>query len=142
MARLRRASGVPRPAALTRSPARIMLALFAVYLIWGSTYLGIRFALEGFAPFQMIGVRFLTAGIILYAVLRWRGAPAPTRSQWKASALVGGLLLVGGTGAVALAEQWVASGLAAVWIATMPLWAALFAGFFGRRARRRAWGGV
>ena len=128
--------------ALTGKRARIMLALLAVYLIWGSTYLGIRFALEGFAPFQMIGVRFLTAGIILYVVLRRRGAPAPTRSQWKASALVGGLLLVGGTGAVAFAEQWVASGLAAVWIATMPLWAALFAGLFGRWPRRREWAGL
>lgn len=130
-----------RPA-LTGKRARTVLALLAVYLIWGSTYLGIRFALEGFAPFQMIGVRFLIAGAILYAVLRRRGAPAPTRSEWKASALVGGLLLVGGTGAVAFAEQWVASGLAAVWIATMPLWAALFTGLFGRWPRRREWLGL
>ena len=122
--------------------APVILALLAVYVIWGSTYLGIRIALEGFAPFQMIGLRFLMAGTVLYAVLRWRGAPAPTRSQWVASAWVGGLLLVGGTGAVAFAEQWVASGLAAVWIATMPLWAAFFAGLFGRWPRRREWIGL
>jgi drug/metabolite transporter (DMT)-like permease len=120
----------------------VLLALLAVYVIWGSTYLGIRIALEGFAPFQMIGLRFLMAGAILYVVLRRRGAPAPTRSQWAASAKIGGLLLIGGTGAVAFAEQWVASGLAAVWIATMPLWAALFAGLFGRWPRRREWIGM
>jgi len=129
-------------AAPVRTRGGIVLALLAVYLIWGSTYLGIRVALEGFAPYQMMGVRFVLAGGILYVVLRARGAPAPTRSQWVASAKVGGLLLVGGMGSVAFAEQWIASGLAAVWVATMPLWAALFAGLFGRWPRRLEWIGM
>ncbi len=121
---------------------RVIVALLSVYLIWGSTYLGIRVALSGFAPFQMLSLRFLLAGGVLYAVLRARGMSAPTWAQWKASAIVGGLLLGGGTGLVAFAEQWVASGLAAVWVATMPLWAALFAGLFGRWPRRSEWIGM
>ena len=119
-----------------------LLALIAVYVIWGSTYLAIRFGLEGFAPYQMSGIRFLIAGSILYALLRARGAARPTRKQWAAGAAIGALLLVGGMGSVAIAEQWVASGLAAVWIATMPLWAALFAGLFGRWPRRLEWAGL
>jgi drug/metabolite transporter (DMT)-like permease len=118
------------------------LALLSVYLIWGSTYLGIRLALEGFAPFQMIGWRFLLAGGAMYLFLRARGAPAPDRRQWRAAAVIGVLLLVGGTGSVAFAEQWIDSGLTAVWVATMPLWAALFAGLFGRWPRRVEWLGM
>jgi drug/metabolite transporter (DMT)-like permease len=119
-----------------------VLALLALYIIWGSTYLAIRVALEGFAPYQMMGIRFVIAGSLLYTVLRARGAPAPDRRQWRSSAIVGALLLVGGMGSVAFAEQWIASGLAAVWIATMPLWAALFAGLFGRWPRRIEWLGL
>jgi len=130
-----------RHAPLNR-PLAVSAALLAVYVIWGSTYLGIRFALEGFAPFQMAGVRFVIAGSVLYAALRARGRPAPTWRQWRASAAVGALLLVGGMGLVAFAEQWIASGLAAVWIATMPLWAALFAGLLGRWPRRLEWLGM
>jgi drug/metabolite transporter (DMT)-like permease len=133
-------------AAEVAAPARnrlgIVLALLAVYLIWGSTYLGIRIALEGFPPFLMGGVRFLIAGGGLYLFLRLRGAPGPTRRQWIGSALVGCLLLVGGNGGVIVAEQWVASGLAAVWVSTMPVWAALFAGLFGRWPGRLEWLGL
>jgi drug/metabolite transporter (DMT)-like permease len=88
----------------------ILLALFALYLLWGGTYLGMRIALQSFPPFILAGVRFLIAGSILYVFLRTRGAPSPTRAQWAGSALVGILLLVGGNGGVAFAEQWVASG--------------------------------
>src|SRR5947207_15447235 len=88
--------------------------------------------LEGFPPFLMASVRFLIAGSLLYAVLRLRGAVAPTRAQWIGSAIIGTLLLVGGHGGVAFSEQWVASGLAAVGLAAIPLWTALFAGFWGR----------
>lgn len=119
-----------------------VLALLAVYVIWGSTYLAIRIGLEGFAPYQMMGIRFLIAGSVLYAILRTRGAPSPTRRQWLAGAAIGALLLVGGMGSVALAEQSITSSLAAVWIATMPLWAALFAGLFGRWPRRLEWAGL
>lgn len=128
------------------APARnrlwIVLALLTVYIIWGSTYLAIRVALEGFPPFLMAGIRFLIAGGGMYVFLRLRGAPNPTGRQWLGAGLVGCLLLVGGNGGVTFAEQWVASGLAAVWIATMPVWAALFAGLFGRWPSPLEWAGL
>lgn len=110
----------------------VPLALLALYVIWGSTYLAIRIAVVSFPPFLMAGVRFLLAGCLLYTILRARGAANPTRAQWRGSATVGGFLLLGGMGGVAFAEQWVASGLAATMIATTPLWTALFAGLWGR----------
>lgn len=120
----------------------VILALLSLYFIWGSTYLAIRFALVGFPPFLMSGIRFLIAGSLLFAFMRWRGAPLPTRSQWIGSALVGGLLLGGGNGGVTFAQQWVSSGLAAVWVATMPVWAALFAGLWGKWPNRIEWVGL
>jgi len=136
------ASRMTQLIAALRNNFNVVLALLAVYLIWGSTYLGIRIALEGFAPYMLMGVRFIVAGSILYTVLRRRGMPAPTRAQWRASALIGALLIVGGMGSVAFAEQWIASSLVAVWVATMPLWAALFAGLFGRWPARLEWLGL
>jgi drug/metabolite transporter (DMT)-like permease len=120
----------------------VVLALTAVYLIWGSTYLGIRVALEGFPPLLMTGMRFTIAGSVLYAGLRVRGAPAPSRVQWRDGALLGVLLLVLGNGGVVVAEQWVASGLAALSVATVPIWAALFAGLLGRWPSRLEWVGL
>jgi drug/metabolite transporter (DMT)-like permease len=125
-----------------RGRIRIVLSLFLLYIIWGSTYLGMRIALEGFPPFIMVGVRYLIAGVLLYTFLRIRGAPAPTRRQWAAAALVGILLLGGGNGGVAFAEQWVASGIAAVGIAAVPLWTALFVGLMGRWPTRLEWVGL
>jgi drug/metabolite transporter (DMT)-like permease len=125
-----------------RVPVGIGLALLAVYLIWGSTYLGIRVALEGFPPFLMAGVRFLFAGTVLYLVLRLRGAPTPSRAQWGGGALLGVLLLVFGNAGVTFAEQWVSSGLAALGVATVPLWAALFAGLLGRWPGKWEWVGL
>lgn len=104
---------------------KLVLAFAAVYLIWGSTYLAIRLAIETLPPFLMAGVRFLVAGILLYAWARWRGAPRPARTHWLAAAAVGGLMLLGGNGGVVWAEQRVPSGLTAVLIATVPLWIAL-----------------
>ncbi len=104
----------------------ILLSLFALYVIWGSTYLAMRVALVSFPPFLMSGIRFVIAGVLLYTFLRVRGAPAPTRPQILGSILIGILLLGGGNGGVSFAEQWVSSGLAAVGIAAVPLWAALF----------------
>ena len=92
----------------------ILLSLIALYFIWGSTYLGMRIALIGFPPFLMAAIRFLVAGGLLFLILRLRGNPAPTRKQWLGAAIVGTLLLAGGNGGVAFAEQWVATGLAAV----------------------------
>jgi drug/metabolite transporter (DMT)-like permease len=129
----------PSPA---RRPYMVVLALLAIYVIWGSTYLGIRFALEGFPPFLMAGLRFILAGAGMYVFLRGRGAPAPSRTEWRGAALAGCLLLVGGNGGVTFAQQWVSSGLAALVVATVPLWAALFSGLFGRWPRRLEWAGL
>ncbi|RMH18701.1 MAG: hypothetical protein D6696_12505 [Acidobacteria bacterium] len=106
-------------------PLRQALAFAAVYLIWGSTYLAIRFAIETLPPLAMAGVRFLLAGLLLYGVARLRGAPPPSAVHWRSAAIVGGLLLLGGNGAVVIAQQWVPSGLAALLVATEPLWVAL-----------------
>src|SRR5437660_1707578 len=126
--------------AASKAPASsrlgILLALFALYLLWGGTYLGMRVALGSFPPFILAGVRFLLAGGLLYLFLRMRGYPNPSRAQWIASAAIGALLLAGGNGGVVFAEQWVASGLAALGIAAVPLWAALFGGLFGRWPNR------
>jgi drug/metabolite transporter (DMT)-like permease len=110
----------------------IPLALFALYVIWGSTYLAIRIAVRTIPPFLMGGGRFLVAGAVLFVFLRARGAPAPGVRQWGGAAIVGTLLLAGGNGLVGFSEQSVASGLAALLIATVPIWAALFARIWGR----------
>ncbi|MBI5566506.1 MAG: drug/metabolite exporter YedA [Chloroflexi bacterium] len=114
---------------------RIVIAFAAVYLIWGSTYLAIRFAIETIPPYLMGGVRFLIAGGLLYAVLRLRGVAAPTRWQWRATLIAGGLLLFGGNGGVMVAEQFVPSSLAALVIATVPLWMVLLNWKWGDRVR-------
>lgn len=121
----------------------VAMALLAVYVIWGSTYLGIRFALEGgYPPLLMGGGRFLLAGALMYGVLRWRGEPAPTKRQWMALALMGALLMGLGNGMVTIAEQWVTSGLAAVAVASMPLWMGLFTTLRGERPSRNEWIGM
>ncbi|NTU64558.1 MAG: drug/metabolite exporter YedA [Chloroflexi bacterium] len=117
---------------------RIVLAFAAVYLIWGSTYLAIRFAIETIPPYLMGGARFLIAGSVLYAVLRWRGVKTPTRLNWRAAAIAGGLLLWGGNGGVMLAEQYVPSSLAALIVAMVPLWMVLLNWRWGDRARPNA----
>src|SRR5579875_1498345 len=117
----------------------ILFALFALYVLWGGTYLAMRIALQSFPPFLLSGIRFLIAGSILYVFLRARGGESPTRKQWIGAALVGILLLAGGNGGVGFAEQWVASGLASLGIAAVPLWAALFSGLFGRWPNRKEW---
>lgn len=114
-----------------------------MYLVWGSTYLAMKIGLEGFPPFLMGGVRFLLAGGGLMLALRGRGEPAPTRAQWGGAALVGCLLLGLGNGGVMLAEyKGVTSGLAALGVATVPLWAAGFAGLWGEWPYRREWLGI
>jgi drug/metabolite transporter (DMT)-like permease len=104
---------------------KIWIALLAVYVVWGSTYLAIRFAVESIPPFLMVATRFLVAGSILYAWRRRRGDPPPTRKQWLAAAVVGILLLVAGNGSVVWAEQWVPSGITALIVGTAPLFMVL-----------------
>jgi len=106
-------------------PWAIWAALIAIYLIWGSTYLAIRFAVETLPPFLMGGVRFLFAGAVLYAWRRIRGDAPPTVRQWRSAAIVGGFLLVGGHGGVVWAEQRVVSSVAALLCSTLPLWVVL-----------------
>ena len=136
------------PVSATAVPARggpaVVLALAIVYLVWGSTYLGIRFALEGgYPPLLMVaGTRFTVAGIAMYAFLRWRGVPAPNRAQWLRLTFMGALLLGLGNGLVTLAEESVSSGLAAVAVASMPLWMALFGALRGQRSSRVEWLGI
>ncbi len=133
-------AAAPRPA----SALAIALALAAVYLVWGSTYLGIRFALEGGWPplLAVSGGRMLLAGGLMYAVLRWRGMAAPTRRQWPALAFMGLLMMLLGNGMVVLAEEQVSSGLAAIAIASMPLWMGLFGAMAGRHPSRGEWLGI
>jgi len=122
---------------------QIAFALFAVYVIWGSTYLAIKFALDGgFTPFWLGGIRFLIAGGAMLALLRLRGVPMPTRAQWRNAGIMGVLLLVFGNGFVNYAEQSVSSGLAAVAVASAPIWIALFAAIKGDRPTRLEWLGV
>ncbi|HWN18508.1 MAG TPA: EamA family transporter [Gemmatimonadales bacterium] len=101
---------------------KIAIAFFAVYVFWGMTYLAMRVAVEEIPPYLMAGSRFVLAGAILFVWARNRGDPAPTAQQWKAAAVVGGFLLLGGNASVAWAEQRVPSGLAALLIGVMPIW--------------------
>ena len=104
---------------------KIWLALIAVYIVWGSTYLAIRFAVQTIPPFIMAGTRFLIPGAILYAWRRMAGDAPPTRQQWRSAAIVGLFLLLGGNGAVTWAEQRVASGVTALIVGSAPLWMVL-----------------
>src|SRR5918996_6063062 len=102
------------------------IALLALYIVWGSTYLAIRFAVETIPPFMHSSLRFLISGVILYIWRRAAGDPAPTTGNWKSTAIVGTALLLGGNGLVAWAEQSVPSGIAALIVATSPFWLVLF----------------
>jgi drug/metabolite transporter (DMT)-like permease len=105
--------------------AKVLVAFAAIYFIWGSTYLAIKVAIETVPPFFMASARFLIAGCVLYAVARWRGAGRPTRRHWLAATGIGALLLLGGNGALVWSEQRVPSGLAALLLATIPIWMVL-----------------
>lgn len=124
-------------------PFDVAVALLVLYVVWGSTYLAIRFAVEDMPPYLMLAVRFGVAGALLHVGMRLRGKPNPTRRQWLGSAAVGVLLLVGGMGSVGLAQASGApSGLAAVMVATMPLWLTLVLRFFGERTSRSDYVGM
>jgi drug/metabolite transporter (DMT)-like permease len=106
--------------------ARLLAAFAAVYILWGSTYLAIRFAVETLPPLAMAATRFVTAGIILLLWARLRGEErGPSRADWRAGLISGSLLLVGGNGLVVWAEQRVPSGITALLVAVVPLWMVL-----------------
>ncbi|UHQ20239.1 drug/metabolite exporter YedA [Lysobacter sp. KIS68-7] len=124
------------------SPMAVALALAAVYILWGSTYLAIRFALHGYPPFLLAAIRMSIAGSIMYAVLRMRGTPAPTKKQWITLAKLSVFMVVLSNALVNLAETQVSSGLAAIAVASMPLFAGVFSMLRGRHPSRMEWAGL
>jgi drug/metabolite transporter (DMT)-like permease len=103
----------------------VIAAFAAVYIVWGSTYLAIRYAVETIPPFIMGGARFVVSGLLLYAWARMRGAPRPTKLEWRDASIAGMLMLCFGNGAVGWAEQRLSSGIAALIVAVVPLWMVL-----------------
>jgi drug/metabolite transporter (DMT)-like permease len=122
-----------------QSPApkrwQVITAFATVYVIWGSTYLGIRLAVETIPPFSMAGSRAIAAGVILYAWARWHGAAKPEFAHWRGAAIVGGLLLLGGNGLLSWAQQRVPSGISALIIGSVPLWMILLEWLWHRGPR-------
>jgi drug/metabolite transporter (DMT)-like permease len=102
--------------------ARIVIAFAALYLVWGSTYLGIRFAIETIPPFLMAGMRFLLAGVIMYAIARWQGTYKSSWANWRTSLIIGACLLLAGNGGVTISEKYIDSGLAALIVAIVPIY--------------------
>src|SRR3982750_2134711 len=128
--------------AIGKAPALLIPALLACYLVWGSTYLAIKFALLSLPPFFQMGTRFLAAGVLLMAWMRWRRAAWPGRTQWR-NALVGGtLMLGGGMGGTAYAEVSVGSGLVVAFIAVVPLMIAALNLYWGVVPRRLEIAGI
>ena len=117
----------PAPPASSTAPSRaaVVLAFAAIYIIWGSTYLGIRVAIESMPPFLMAAARFIVAGSILFGVLKFRGGPWPTQRQWFTNTIIGTLLLLGGNGLVVWAELTIPSGVTALLIGVGPLFIVL-----------------
>jgi len=115
----------------------IILSFAALYLIWGSTYLGILLAIQSIPPFLMAGVRFSLAGVIMFTIARFQGAPSPAPATWRDALIVGACLLLFGNGGVTLAEKWVPSGLAALLVATVPIHIALLGWITGAAPRPR-----
>jgi len=114
----------------------VLLSMASIYIIWGSTYLAITYVIEDIPSLMAAAMRFVLAGIILFGIGILRGEALPSRQQWINAALLGTLMLGGGQGGVMFAEQWVASGLAAMMVATVPLWAIVFASFLERMPTR------
>lgn len=120
----------------------VAFALASVYILWGSTYLAIRFALESYPPFLLGAFRMFLAGAIMYAVLRWRGVKPPTGKQWRTLWVLSIWMVLLSNGLVNLAETEVGSGLAAIAVASMPLFAGVFAMLRGRHPSKIEWVGL
>src|SRR5437660_12028623 len=120
-----------------RQPKRsaILFAFAALRLSWRSTYLFIRLAIDSIPPFLMAGSRYLTAGFLMYALARAQGAKSPARVTWQSSLIVGGFLLLGGNGGVTLSEKYIETGLAAVIVATVPIYIVLLSWATGSAPR-------
>lgn len=116
-------------------PAKVLAAFFLIYVVWGSNFLAIRYAIETIPPFLLMGVRSLLAGLCLYLWARLRSAERPSRGHWRAAAVVGTLLFLGCHGILAWAQGRVPSGVAALGMATLPLWMTLLDWLWARAAR-------
>jgi drug/metabolite transporter (DMT)-like permease len=114
---------------------QIVSAFAALYLIWGSTYLGILFAIQSIPPFLMAGARFLIAGLIMFAIARTQGPLRSTWAEWRTALIVGACLLLGGNGGVTLSEKFIESGLASLIVATVPVYITLLGWLFGMTPR-------
>jgi drug/metabolite transporter (DMT)-like permease len=121
------------------STLAIWIALVSVWIVWGSTYLAIRFAVETIPPFLMAGTRFLIAGGVLYIWRRLAGDTAPARVEWRSAAIVGSLLLLGANGGVSWAEQYVVSSVAALLVALAPMWMVVIDGIIPAGQRPNRW---
>lgn len=134
------------PARAGAAPGLLLPALLACYLVWGSTYLAIRYALVSFPPFFQMGTRFLAAGGLLMAWVLWRarrgGTTLPSRRQWRNALVIGTLMLGGGMGLTASAEQHVGSGLVAAFIAVVPMLVCGWGLLFGQRPGRMELAGI
>jgi drug/metabolite transporter (DMT)-like permease len=134
---------LPRPSVAARTLSPLILAcLAATWLIWGSTYLAIKWALVSFPPFFQMGTRFVAAGLVLGALARWRGAAWPSRGEWLGAIVFGALLLGGGFGATALAQTHVSSALVVAFVAVVPALVALFEWPYGLRPSRLEAAGI
>jgi drug/metabolite transporter (DMT)-like permease len=120
----------------------IVLALFCTYFIWGSTYLAIRFGIESFPPFLMAGMRYALAGSILYIAMLFLGAPNPTKRQWLSATAIGIMLPALGNGTVCYVQQTISSSVAALSIATAPIWMAIFSSIWGHKITNKEWLGI
>ena len=125
------------PAAPAPRKLAIVIAFAALYLIWGSTYLGIRFAIESIPPLLMAGARFVLAGLIMYAIAGFQSGWKSSLTEWRHALIIGACLILCGNGGVTVAEQWVPSGLASLLVATVPIYIALLAWLTGTAPRPR-----
>jgi drug/metabolite transporter (DMT)-like permease len=126
----------------TSAPRYILPALLACYIVWGSTYLAIRYALVSFPPFFQMGTRFLTAGVLLMIFMLLRGEKLPTLSQWRNAFIIGTLMLAGGMGLTATASQTIGSGLIATFIAVVPMMVSGWGLLWGKRPTKLEWAGM
>ncbi|HUG95847.1 MAG TPA: EamA family transporter, partial [Pleomorphomonadaceae bacterium] len=138
-----------RPDQRPASPWAVAGALLIVYVVWGSTYLGIAIMIQTLPPLVAAGVRYTAAGVLLLGGIaiwgRLRGKPSerPSRAHWRSAIIIGTLLLLGGNGGVVLAEQRIPSGIAALIVATTPIWMAIFEALVaGQRPSRLAIAGL
>src|ERR1700688_4852348 len=120
---------------LAPKTSKVIAAFAALYVIWGSTYLGIRFAIETIPPLLMAGTRFFLAGVIMYAIARAQDARRSTWADWRTSLIVGACLLLGGNGGVTVSEKFIDSGLASLMVATVPIYIVLLGWLTGMAPR-------